>query len=207
MVVVVLNLKGGSEMKMNYIICLVCFTFILFFSTVCLAGTMYISGKAELVFLDDADLTGPNGGKVEFDAGWGLDGAFGYDHGNYRAELELAFRENNIDAYRFVATGGEVRSSSFLVNGYFDFENATDLTPFLSGGLGMANVDFDDSNINDDDTVFAYQVGAGVGLAISETIIIDLVYRYLVTANPDIDNGEAEYETHNLLVGIRYYFQ
>ncbi len=194
-------------MKFYYSVWLVSSAIILFSSTVCLAGTMYISGKAESVFLDDADLTGSNGGKVEFDAGWGLGGAFGYDYGTYRAEIEVSFRENDIDAFRGLGTSGDVSSSSFLVNGYFDFENSTDITPYVGGGLGLANVDFDDSIINDDDTVFAYHLGAGAGLAISETVMIDLAYRYLVTANPDIGNGEAEYETHNLLVGIRYYFQ
>ena len=87
-----------------------------------------------------------------------------------------------------------------MVNGFYDVENKTPFTPYIGGGIGFANVDLD----SEDDRVFAYQLGIGVGYAIDEVITLDLGYRYFATSDPEFLGGiKAEYSSHNLLVGIR----
>ncbi len=59
---------------------------------------------------------------------------------------------------------------------------------------------------NDDDTVFAYQVGAGVGYAVTEKVSFDVKYRYFATSDPEFDTTKAEYSSHNVYAGIRVTF-
>ena len=59
---------------------------------------------------------------------------------------------------------------------------------------------------NEDDTVFAYQLAAGGSLTINKNLSVDLQYRYFATADPDFDGLEAEYNTHNLIFGLRFTF-
>ncbi len=99
-------------------------------------------------------------------------------------------------------------STSFLVNGYYDFFTKSPITPYLSAGIGFANLkindldDFGDSS----DTVLAYQVGVGLGYAINREVTLDFKYRYFATADPNFDGMDAECGSHNIYVGARYNF-
>jgi opacity protein-like surface antigen len=109
---------------------------------------------------------------------------------------------------------GDVTSLSLLMNGYYGFVNNSAFTPYLSAGLGFAKVEVNDFNVpgsglpdsNDDDTVFAYQVGVGVGCAVNEKVTIDVKYRYFATSDPEFDTTEAEFASHNFLFGVRVNF-
>ena len=58
----------------------------------------------------------------------------------------------------------------------------------------------------EDDTVFAYQIGAGLGYKITPATMATLSYRYFGTSDPTFDDGvdkiEAEYKSHNIWVGF-----
>ncbi len=60
-----------------------------------------------------------------------------------------------------------------MVNAAYDID-----VFYLLGGVGMANLEFDDGLVSDDETGFAWQIGAGVGYALDENMIVDLKYRY-----------------------------
>jgi len=66
-------------------------------------------------------------------------------------------------------------------------------------GVGLAD---------DDDTVLAGQVGAGVGYAVTEQIGLSLDYRFFITENPEFDSlaVEADYRNHSLWAGVKYRF-
>lgn len=101
---------------------------------------------------------------------------------------------------------GETSILSVLVNGYFDFENDGPITPYVSAGLGFANVDIEVAGASDDDSVIAYQVGAGVGYALNEQLTLDAKYRYFATTDPEFGTTEAEIDGHNLILGLRASF-
>ena len=92
--------------------------------------------------------------------------------------------------------------------------NNSAFTPYLSAGLGFAKVEVNDLNVpgsglpnsNDDDTVFAYQVGVGVGYAVNEKVTIDAKYRYFATSDHEFDTREAEFASHNFFFGVRVNF-
>ncbi len=112
---------------------------------------------------------------------------------------------------------GEVETSTFFLNGYYDFRNSTNWTPFLGAGIGYANVeiDYSPSNvgiIDDDDDVFAWQIMGGVSYAINEQFEITGSIRYRETDEAEFNSSllqsEFDIETETLIydLGIRYNF-
>ena len=184
------------------------------------AGGAYISGNAGISVPNDADVTDSTAPGVTLDLqsdnGLALGLAAGYGFANNtRLEAELAYQKNDLDkaAWRGNERNltGDTSSTALLINGYYDFVNKSPMTPFISAGAGLARVDINDMNVvgsgipntNEDDTVFAYQIGAGVGFAVSPKVNLDLKYRYLGTSDPEFGTADAEYSSHNVYAGVR----
>jgi opacity protein-like surface antigen len=184
----------------------------------------YVSGNLGIAMASDSDLseTGATG-TMEFDQGFAFGVAAGYGFGSTRVEGEIAYQKNDYDKLSINVPGvgswstdvdGDATSTAFLVNGYYDFKNNSSITPFIGAGLGFAKVDvgaisvpgFGTVTTSADDTVFAYQIGAGVGFAVNEKVSLDLKYRYFATSDPDFEGTEAEYSSHNLYAGVRVSF-
>ncbi len=175
----------------------------------------YVSGNFGLVFVNDADFSDPavGSGEFTFDSGFGLLAAVGTSVQNGgRFEAELGYRSNDMDELILDSFGsfdidGDVNTLSLMGNGYFDMSTSGIFTPFVGGGIGLANIEGDIEGAGDeDDTVFAYQLMLGGSFKTSETISIDLQYRFFATADPDFDGTEVEYSTHNVLIGLRSSF-
>ena len=166
----------------------------------------YVSGNLGLAIATDSDATDSSGtGTFESDKGLAFGVAVGYDLGNTRIEGEIAYQKNDLDkisipGFGSAAIEGDTSSTALLLNGYYDFKNESALTPFISAGLGFAKVEVSAITVpgvgpittSSDDTVFAYQIGAGVGYAVSEKISLDVKYRYFATSDPDFDGTEVE---------------
>jgi len=185
----------------------------------------YVSGNLGIAMASDSDLseTGATG-TMEFDKGFAFGVAAGYGFGNTRVEGEIAYQKNDYDKLSLSVPGvgsfsglnvdGDATSTAFLLNGYYDFKNNSSITPFIGAGLGFAKVDVGAISVpgvgtltsSSDDTVFAYQIGAGVGFAVNEKVSLDLKYRYFATSDPDFEGTEAEYSSHNLYAGVRVSF-
>ncbi len=118
-----------------------------------------------------------------------------------------------------VADGrGSLEATYLMANAYYDFgAGAWSLTPYLGGGLGFAfaDVDFSPSGVSivdDDDTVFAYQLIGGAAFAATEQMDIFGQARYrasedlstqvsLFPASLDVEN-----ESFTLEAGLRFSF-
>ena len=195
------------------------------FSVTTASAGVYISGNLGAVFQSDADIDDSDGsGEISFDNGGVATFAVGTTIGSAgRIEVELGSRVNDFDEAKFDETDdyyaftadldGDVTTASLMGNVYYDFKNEGSITPFIGGGLGFANVEYDidgvageNYNEKDDDDVMAYQIMLGVGFAATEKLSIDLQYRYFATADPEIDGTDFEYNTHNIMLGLRYNF-
>ncbi len=92
--------------------------------------------------------------------------------------------------------------------------NKSAFTPYITAGISMAEVKFDDMTIpgddtfsaSDDDTVFAYQLGVGISYALTEMVNIDVAYRYRGFDDLKFDTTTAEYDCHNIYAGARVTF-
>lgn len=190
----------------------------IFESGVCEAGNFYVNGNANLVWLQDSDLT-ENGVTHEatFNAGFGFGGGGGYDFDFLRVEGEIAYRKNDINKvstalYGNAGGSGDLSALSFMLNGFYDFKNRTFITPYIGGGIGVALLELSTVTAETirisggDDTVFAYQLEAGFNNAITESMSFDLGYRYFATTDPSVGETDAQYKSHNVVIRFRYVF-
>ena len=186
----------------------------------------YVSGHLGLAMPTDAtvtDSTAPGLSlNVDYDTGLALDLAMGYRFGAVRMEGEIAHQKNDFDdvtvngvgslASAGVPFSGDTKVTSFLINGYYDFEKSSPFTPYLAAGLGFARVKTGislpsvDVSVSDSDTVFAYQIGAGCEYAITPMVSIDARYRYFTTSDPSFGSTDSEFSSHNLMLGARFKF-
>lgn len=196
----------------------------------------YFSGQAGGSFLSDAALDDPTGilaalnTEVEFDPGFSVAGSVGYGFDiGVRVEAEVNFAKNNLDEISVDGTvlgvtvtgaapmDGNVTATGFMANAFYDLDIGEPWKPYAGGGIGLAIVSLNDAEIlgipvaDDDDTVFAWQVGGGVGYEITPAWILSLDYRFFATADPDFtdvagDPFSAEYDSHRVSVGVRYTF-
>ena len=99
-----------------------------------------------------------------------------------------------------------------MLNGYFDINMDSAIEPFITAGVGYAKVEFNDVSVagisvgDSDDSVFAWQIGAGLGYALNNMASLDVTYRYFATSDPNFDGTDAEIGSHNVSLGIRYNF-
>ncbi len=141
-----------------------------------------------------------------------------------RAEIEYSFRSNfksegnmNFGSVN-VQNHLDYNLHTVLANVYYDFYNESAFTPYVGGGIGIAFLD-GHAEVNHggrqysseiDDTLFAWHVGAGVGVAINEYVTADLGYRYLGTSTAHGEIGGNEVKTdisaHEFSVGVRFGF-
>jgi len=189
------------------------------------AQGVYVSGDFGVAMANDIDVDLPYAAEdvsLEFDTGWGALGAIGYRMDNFRVEAEIGYQANDYDQAEFLGFGtplsGDVTTLSFLANGYWDFYNTSKWTPFLTAGLGWAEVEVNDMMFpgdrvgwSEDDGVFVWQVGAGVSYAVNPNFDVELKYRFMMTDDLELADYEDLYEvdgpsSHNIYLGMRYNF-
>lgn len=184
-----------------------------------------------------------------FDRGWAVSGRLGHAWlTGWRADLELAYRRNSVEKSKFTGTdgvnffqredlGARGHSYSFaiLANGYFDFLNASILTPYIGAGIGAVQVGgkFNSSynpiiqhsdSSNDSDWGLAVQGTAGLSVALSKQLSLVADYRYLRAFDISTSEeqyppatpaqafaaarigGKGDFEWHTVMVGLRYSF-
>lgn len=177
--------------------------------------------EEDLEELTGEDLPAGTTGSAEmsFDKGWMVSAAVGYDFGNFRLESELAYMMNDLDEISATVDapeappvtvgfgiGGDVTNLTVLMNGYYDFNADGKMHPYLTGGLGYsfvdATVEVEEAEMSDDDSVFTFQVGAGLLFDMTDNLSLDVRYRYLKLSDPlDID-----FSGHLVSAGLMFRF-
>jgi opacity protein-like surface antigen len=171
----------------------------------------------------------------EMDSGLALEGAFGVKTGKFRIEAAVGYQSNEVGKFTYNGTGYGVHNGetgapedgdekwtysiqSYMVNGYADFNDENKISPFLMAGIGIANIQNKEKYpaelvggttvTGTSNGVFAWQVGAGVGVKASDNVTIDLAYRYFAASNAEgfAEDRKADVSTSNLLLGARYSF-
>ena len=164
----------------------------------------------------DSDVLGEDA-ELDFDTGWIAGGALGYALGGEtvapRAEFDFSYRTQDIDSLESdgdsANASGDLSAVSGLANLWVDVPVGARLKPYAGGGLGAAHVMLDTDGVDDNDTVFAWQLGAGVAYQFTPRVEATADYRWFNTEDPSFeDDGETEldYGTHNALLGLRFLF-
>ena len=199
----------------------------------------YVAGFLGVTLPVDADATSTQYGpgiknyndRVEYDASLNIGGSGGYDFGFLRIEGELSYKNGEMSSItektsntKYANVDGRVGIYSLLFNVFLDLRNPSPFTHYIGGGIGFATLYLDDTfgtntstgfrntiYESDEDTVFAYQVGAGLEIALTQNFSLDLGYRYFGTAKADFNRNtslatELKFESHNASIGFRVKF-
>lgn len=159
-------------------------------------------------FLQDSDFTnGITNVAVDFNTGFNVGGAIGYKWNNLnlgfvtpRTELEFSYFDNGVGGINFsgngpaaeaVISGSDVSAFTLFTNLYFDYDNDSRITPYVGGGIGVAftdlNIAYNAANLNlsDSDTNFAWHVGAGASIDVTDSLsfFADARYQQIVNAS------------------------
>lgn len=163
--------------------------------------------------------------------------------GSLRAELEYSSGSSSYYFYSGKDQGNQhdnedrasqLESDSFLFNMYFDIHTGTIFTPYVGAGIGVTNASMDynfksgkysipESRFSD--WKMSWNVGAGVGVAITKNLTLDLGYRYSdlgrfggyaglykddyqagSTWRVDEDHRDYNLTAHEVTLGVRYTF-
>jgi opacity protein-like surface antigen len=191
----------------------------------------YLTLQGGATWLEDADIdfdgipSSDFSIEAEFDTGVNAGVAVGFDYGQARLEAEFVYRQNDFDKFTGHDFGdafedradGDISATSMMVNAYWDLPTGGPMTPYLGGGVGFANVSWNEVEdeglevVDDDDNVFAYQLAAGIAFEVGPNLALDLGYRYFATEDPELednfgDDFETEYNSHNATLGLRFMF-
>jgi opacity protein-like surface antigen len=141
--------------------------------------------------------------------------------GEGRVELEYTRRSNPLDQVKFVQGsfngGGNVTADSLLLNFFGVLHDNSQWSPYAGVGIGVARIDASGLKVTGQpmstgsDVVFAYQLGGGIDVALTDYLNLDLGYRYFSSTRPKFTeaNGhkfEMDYISHNAVLGLRVGF-
>lgn len=204
------------------------FVLCLLFAPPVVAEGLYVELSPGSSFPQESGISGEGfSGKAELDPGLVVGGAIGYSWrpASPRWELSLSYRENKIDKLTgyggALEVTGDVSTFAVLTGPIHDFHLGGPITPYIGAGIGIAIIDIDRSSsvevlvVNDDATVFAWNVLLGASYALNDKIDLSFGYRYLGTTKPEfkttVPGGgsgtlKGEVTLHEILLGLRYNF-
>ena len=189
---------------------------------------LYLRGGLGAAFLSTSDNSGSgNQNSTDYETGWELGGAIGMDLQNsFRVEAELRYATNNLQSINGSAGGstqnsgtvdGDMSSLAVMANLDYDFPEQLGFTPFVFGGVGLAQLSLNDASVNGSTfanssaTVYAMQAGAGLSIEIDPRTRLEGYYRYFETGDPEFTDTsgnpfDGEYASHSFIAGIRISF-
>jgi opacity protein-like surface antigen len=139
----------------------------------------YVSGSVGIA--SPGDVKGKSDsvtvGTYELDSAFQGSIAGGYQWPQARAELEIASSSFGIDKVSILgdsfSAGGNVRATTFMVNGYYDISTRSKFRPYVGAGIGIGSIggkvkDGSTSIDIDGGSSFAYQGKVGVSYEIAK---------------------------------------
>jgi opacity protein-like surface antigen len=141
--------------------------------------------------------------------------------GEGRVELEYTRRRNKFDQVKFVEGsfkgGGDVSADSLLLNFIGMVRDNSRWSPYASVGIGAARIVASDLTVTDhpfsngSDLVIAYQLGAGIDIALTDHLNLDLGYRFFGSTRPKFTETSGktfkmDYLNNSAILGLRVGF-
>lgn len=177
----------------------------------CAQAEIYLSGKlgySHEKLEDDKNL--------EFKKGTlGAAVAVGYDfyettHVPIRTEFELTFSPEVKEDKKY--TSQKATITTFMLNGYYDFRNESDFTPYVSFGLGVLGAKRHLSinhvgYIEESNSAFAWNAGFGVNYKVMDNLEIGAGYRYVSSNSISYSYlPDTKVKLNQLLFSVTYRF-
>lgn len=162
-------------------------------------------------------------GSFDLDRGLFITGALGRDNGRLRVEGEALFTKSDLE--EAVLNDGttdydlgevNVSQAAAMLNVLVDFAAGDRFTPYVGAGLGFGATRLEAPDLDEDEvkTGLAWQIKAGVAVAMSDRATLDLGYRYFRGPEFDVEYSEsgfgyelsAEPTSHAVTAGLRFAF-
>lgn len=169
----------------------------------------YVFGEAFTVPV--TFITGPH--PANHDTGWSISGSVGWaSAGGWRFEGEVGYRTNELSLPHFTRSG-DVGQFTVMANVLYDIPVASSLSLSLGGGLGAGIVTISHNVLEEDQSMFAWQLIGGLNWSVSADTELTLTYRYLDAGAPDITGPHgvhfdrekySDLSDHSLSVGLRF---
>ena len=184
-------------------------------------NSWYISASGDISSPQNSSVSGTATGNVNYGFSSGGNLALGYETGPFRTELEGGYHALGL---KNVTVGGATTSASsdmkmttLMVNGYYDFHNSSAFTPYIGAGLGWAHLNFPTNlgfgNTKGSDNRLAYQAMIGVSYTPPSMPNTDWFagYHFLGTSSPSFATNTGSISVkpirdHSFEVGFRYHF-
>jgi opacity protein-like surface antigen len=127
---------------------------------------------------------------------------------NFRVDLEYGYQEADIDRIAGVNVDGAASLTvhTALANGYYNFKNSTQITPFIGAGVGAAFLEGNLGSASASDTVLAYQGTAGASYSVNDHLAVTGSYRYLDTEDGALGMQKASFSDNLVRLGMAYSF-
>ena len=192
------------------------------------AGGWYVQAFVGANFADDIEFDVDAGAiETSLDDGyvWSIGGGYRFKRFRLDAELDTP-RETDVDVHRLngVEQGGsrgDVQSEAGMGNIVYDFNKDKRVSPYVGAGIGWAEIELTDFGTDEnpeivtaEDTLFAWQFLAGVGIDVDEHWIVDFSLRYYATEYGTFEPApavgaqrvEVDYSSFSFTAGFRYNF-
>jgi opacity protein-like surface antigen len=155
-------------------------------------------------------------GQIDLKSAFATRGALGYDFGTIRSDVEVDYSRNKVKSLTVNSvngspvtltaadatevcdyleipscsasgntisySGGRVRQLSALANLWVDLPVGSSIVPYAGGGLGVSGFETD----GEGKARFAWQLGAGVGFAVSPGFVLSADFRHREAKGADL---------------------
>lgn len=128
---------------------------------------------------------------------------------NVRGEVEVSYLNQDVSGFDSVSDGyfsggdadGDIGQWYLLANLWYDWHTDTGFTPYFGGGIGVGwanpNVDLEApggfvANFDEGTIGFAGQLGAGVKWEFTDSVALDIGYRFKVLAATDFEISDSQ---------------
>ncbi len=180
-----------------------------------------VRGGSVFAMDSEEDILGGLDTTISLDTGWMVEVNTGYAHkSGWRGELAFNFRKNDfdeveIDGFGSASLDGDIWATTAMANVYYDIHlNRLGLdglmwsriTPFVGGGIGVGYFEADSGLGHEGDVAMTYQGLTGLSYALSSQWATTLTYSYMSALDTEFDGVDFDYETHNVMAGLRFRF-
>ena len=183
---------------------------------------IYFSGGVGTTSVDDikGTITSSITNKTELEKGFLYSAGFGYDFGDFRAEVN--YRKDSFDINKYSVTNngtttaatsakGDFDVSTIGVNIFYDFNNNSQFTPYIGAGIGSTKLDVKNSVINGisasntDDSTTSYNLKLGVSYEVAKSSELYLEGTYLTISDVDLNSVKVDdIKTYSVMAGLRF---
>ena len=129
-----------------------------------------------------------------------------------RAEVEYSYAAADLDKLKFSFGGasvsfsipGDMTVQMLLANVWYDFNINAPIRPYVGGGIGYGWTDFSALGGSNDDDGFAYQLGVGGVMPVTNQVSLDVGYRYKAVTGIDLLGGgfSDDVASHNVRAAV-----